>query len=372
MTTKPDLLWIAARLVSAGRLGVWFGLAALASGCHQGLIHRAADLPAQFSASPLQSARSLNLSRLANPSGSVETIQPGDVLSVTIATGVEDQEPAQWDLRVSEIDGQINVPLVGSVSVAGLQLTEAELLVRDESVRREVYRRPHVALAFQSRKSNRVIVIGAVADPGVKELPVAASQLVDALVAAGGLVDDASTVVEVRYPPSATALADRSPAATAGVVPARHDAAAEPAGPVQIDLAQLEFSGAESFALPNGAVLNVQRRPKPTVSVLGLVQRPGQYELPMDTDVRLLDGLALAGGRTMEIADRVRIIRSVPGRSDPVVVAASVREAKRDPQANIRLAKGDIISVEETPLTFTVETMRNFVGLGFTSPIPGL
>jgi hypothetical protein len=36
------------------------------------------------------------------------------------------------------------------------------------------------------------------------------------------------------------------------------------------------------------------------------------------------------------------------------------------------LAPGDVVSVEETPLTFTVGTIQSFVRFGFSSAIPGL
>lgn len=329
-------------------------------------------MPEEFSAAPLRSARSLNLSELRGNATSMELIQPGDVLNVAIATGLEDQEPAIWFLRVTQ-DGRINIPLVGPVTVAGLRLTEAEHLIRDESIRREVYRAPHLAVSFGTRQSNRVTVVGAVHDPGVKELPVAASNLLDAIVAAGGLTDEASTVIDVRYPPfHASPAGSMPPGASTGVLPANYTApGAGTTATARIDLAELEANGGGPFPLSDGVVLAVKQRPKPTISVLGLVHSAGRYDIPLDTDLRLLDAIALAGGRTMEIADKVTVLRSVPGHADPIVVKASVREAKRNAKTNIRLTEGDVVSVEETALTFAVETLRSFVGLGFTSPIPG-
>src|SRR5262249_29553585 len=95
-----------------------------------------------------------------------------------------------------------------------------------------------------------------------------------------------------------------------------------------------------------------------------------QFTLPVDQEIHMLDALAMAGGRTMEIADKVRVIRKVPGREEPVVIEASVRDAKRDGRSNIRLAEGDIVTVEETPLTFTVGTLREFIRFGFSAAIP--
>ncbi|MCH8061000.1 MAG: hypothetical protein IH861_00690 [Chloroflexi bacterium] len=115
----------------------------------------------------------------------------------------------------------------------------------------------------------------------------------------------------------------------------------------------------------------IPRKPS-EIAVIGLVKRPGQYEIPFDTDLRLLGALALGGGLTMEIVNKVNIIRTPPDGSRAIVIRASVRKAKRDGAANIRLAPGDVVSVEETPLTFIVGTIRDFVRLGFSSAVPGL
>jgi polysaccharide biosynthesis/export protein len=57
---------------------------------------------------------------------------------------------------------------------------------------------------------------------------------------------------------------------------------------------------------------------------------------------------------------------------EPVVIECSIRAAKRGGNANLVLAPGDVVSVEETPLTFTVGTIQNFVRFGFSSAIPGI
>jgi polysaccharide export outer membrane protein len=93
--------------------------------------------------------------------------------------------------------------------------------------------------------------------------------------------------------------------------------------------------------------------------------------MPEDQEMYLLDAIAKANGRTLEIADKVRVIRNVPNKAEPVVVEASIREAKRDAAANIRLAPGDVVSVEETPTTLVVGTIRDFVRFGFSAAVPG-
>jgi polysaccharide export outer membrane protein len=140
---------------------------------------------------------------------------------------------------------------------------------------------------------------------------------------------------------------------------------------VRIDLQRTEQMDPSAFQVADGSTVMVMKRAKRYVHVMGLVRKPDQFELPDDQEVRLLDAIAMANGRTLEVADKVRVIRNVPNRTDPVIVEVSVKEAKRDSTANIRLAPGDVVSVEETPTTLVVGTIREFVRFGFTSAIPG-
>ena len=54
------------------------------------------------------------------------------------------------------------------------------------------------------------------------------------------------------------------------------------------------------------------------------------------------------------------------------MINASIREAKLIDQANVRLAAGDVVSVEETPLTFVLDTLHKFARVGFSATIPGM
>ena len=81
--------------------------------------------------------------------------------------------------------------------------------------------------------------------------------------------------------------------------------------------------------------------------------------------------IAMARGLKFEIADKVHVIRNLDTQTEPVVIEASIKRAKRDGVSNIRLTAGDVVSVEETPTTLVVGTIRDFVRFGFSSAIPG-
>jgi len=87
------------------------------------------------------------------------------------------------------------------------------------------------------------------------------------------------------------------------------------------------------------------------INVIGLVRKPGQYEAPVNKSLYVLDALALAGERSNPWADKIIIKRHVRGEAEPIVIQTSVARAKREDDSNVRLAPGDVVSVEETPQT---------------------
>jgi len=341
-------------------------------------MHMAASLPREFAAPHRSNVQRIDLSKLARAPGTSEVIRPGDVLDVLIMTGLEERAVEPVPTRVAE-DGTLQIPLVGSVAVAGLELSQAEQVVHDESVQRGFYKAPQVALMMKARRTNLVTVVGAVESPGLKELTASQSDLLSALVAAGGLSKDASSIIEVRHPsedgdPARHAAGELALASRAeGPANTRGSSFATAHRTTQIDLENPPANSGRAFDLRDGSVVMVMKRPDEYVHVMGLVKKADQFKLPDDQELRLLDAIAMAGGRSIEIADKVRIIRRA-GNPDapPILIQASVREAKQDASANLRLASGDVVSIEETPTTFVVGTIREFVRFGFTSAIPGL
>jgi len=333
----------------------------LLCGC-QNATFQASTLPPEYAAGHTTGTRKIDLSNLARNSVRSEAIYPGDVLEVTIATGMEEKSPESWPLRVSDA-GAIDLPLVGTIRVAGLLLPDAEQLVRHECISRRLYRDPLVSVLLRKRKSIRVTIVGAVQKPGTYELPAVNSDLLAALIAAGGLNEKASTIVEIRN------LGDSGMLPDAGSGPRQTVAQA---GSVRVDLIAAGQGLSPAYRIDDGSVIMVREEEPKTIQVIGLVRKPDQLEIDPGKEVRLLDAIALAGGLTLELADKVHVIRNLEKADKPVVIEASIREAKRGGPANLLLAPGDVVSVEETPLTFTVSTIQNFVRFGFSSAIPGM
>jgi len=349
------------------------------SGCHHGY-YTPSSLPHQFQASASRDPELINWTNISSQAAAENRIDPGDLLEVTILSGIEDGQLPAYPLRVAE-NGTVNVPLIGPAHVAGLELVQAEQAITQLALRKEIYRNPTVSVQMKERKTNRVTVMGPVKKPGTYALRAANSTLFDAIVAANGLDDNADTVVEVRNPPaypSGNMLPRTDGPGIAG------DASNDLVGyqqplagggrpeSVLVNLASTKKDDLTKRPLEDGAVVMVHRQEPKVVHVMGLVNNAGQFEVPGNQDIHLLDAIAMARGRTMQLANKVCVVRNVPGQSDPVIIQLSVKDAKSNTNSNLRLMDGDVVSVEETPLTFTIETLRSFIRFGFSSTLSGI
>lgn len=336
------------------------------TGCQSGQSISASALPQHQRATALRDRGKIDLSRLAQTSINSDIVYPGDVVEVTVGTGLNEAEAKPWPLRVTDT-GEVDVPLVGLVSVAKKTFQEAEQAIHLASMEREIYRNPHVSMVLSKRKSNRVRVVGAVISPGDYELPVGSSDVLSSIVSAGGLAENAGTTLEIRHP----SKGDATSLASFDFSPASSNAKADDiASNVQINMMSFDEVSPTDLQVRDGSVVMVQERVPQTIHVIGLVRKPNGYEIPSDQTIRVLDAIALAGGRSVELADKVKVIRPLPAQEEPLVINVSVREAKRNGNENLLLATGDVVSVEDTPATFALNTLRSFLRFGFSTAMP--
>ena len=219
--------------------------------------------------------------------------------------------------------------------------------------------------------------MGAVETPGEYEMSTANSDLLTAIGMAGGLTDFADTIVEISQPSTLNRTSPRNPQQPIAQV--AYQTEMTPGTPTtraglsergRVDLVRATMSPPPAgFPLRDGSVVIVRKRPPRFVHVMGLVNRPDQFELPPNQDIRVLDALAMAGGRTLTFADRVFVVRPVPLAAKPALIEVSVREAKENSAANILLADGDVVSVEETPVTLVLGVLNQFIRFGVNGSV---
>ncbi|MEM8946996.1 MAG: SLBB domain-containing protein [Planctomycetota bacterium] len=353
-----------------------FAFSILAAGC-QSSGYRAAQLPAEFRVSQSSPNKAIDLSRIASQGTSDSIIAPNDLLKVTVATGRHDEKNTPVEIRVAD-NGTINVPVIGQVPVAGMEAFAAGQNIANLAIQRGMYKHPLVTVSIESKAINRITVLGAVEKPGTYEIPRGSSDLVSALAEAGGLTEEASTAIEVVRQPG-YALADNEPVQPssspeetseiqlAGYQSTRRANSPRPMEPktFKLDLAAGLPRQYSDYRLSDRDVVRVVPLEKQVIHVTGLVTSPGQFDLPPDQDLRLLDAVALAGGSSSPVADKVFVIRHAKNRAEPLVIEASLAKAKQNGLENLLLTAEDTVSVEQTPATTIVDAFSRFFRLSF-------
>lgn len=331
------------------------------------------ELPRTYIAAKRENPHTLDLHRLASATSVSDAIDRGDVIKVTINAGINERDSSTFPVRINE-NGVANLPVIGPVELAGLEMAEAEAVISAVCIERELYRSPNVTVEMSKQRTNKIMVVGAVEKPSLYEIPRGKSNLLAAIVAAGGLAKDAGTIVEIQNPvrggeeePSRIAEGGDS-----GVNAVSHSTPAKNVTmqTVKVDLVSATKSGTGQYLLEDGGVVNVRKQDPEPVFVDGLVVKPGRYEYPPGEELRLLAAISMAGGASNPVADKVYVIRRKPNSADTFVVNLKISDAKRNQAADLLLAPGDLVSVEQTPGTVLMDGFRRLnLGVGATLPL---
>lgn len=375
MSIPPPPSWT--RGLPFGARCTAFGWILALSGC-AAATYRVATLPEQYHAPAAINVETLDLASLSGSLEDPSLIEPGDLLEVAMVTDFVRLTATTTPVRVAE-DGTAAIPLIGPVPVAGMRVEQAEKAIAAHGTARGIFRTPCVTVTMKEQRKNKITVVGAVKKPGVYELARGSSSLLAALVAAEGLSKEAGTEVEIRRAGGEEGFAGRlgPPPYLAARPPAEGALAGyDPPQPLppsaqafKVNLAEAARCGGASCRLQDGDVVHVARRTLKPIYVLGLVRKPGEFEYPPSQELRVLDALALAGGVSNPIADRVLVIRQPAGQDGPIQIAASIQRAKAG-HDNLRLAPGDTVLVEQTAATALVDLIQTLFRVGFSATFP--
>jgi polysaccharide export outer membrane protein len=234
-------------------------------------------------------------------------IGPGDLLEISVLEAPD----LDRTVRVSA-DGEISLPLIGTVQAAGLTSRGLQAVLAN-LLQHSYMKNPQVSVFVKEMRSHPVSVFGAVEQPGVYQIREPRT-LIEVLSMAHGLaVDAGDTVIVMRHAgdpvsPAAAPAAGSGAAATsqAPLMPAsqKSDPASPPdqlaSGPssVKISLKRLLDSGSARYnvLVYPGDVVKVTRAG--VVYVVGDVRRPGGFLLKTNENISVLQALALAEGLT--------------------------------------------------------------------------
>ncbi len=246
-------------------------------------------------------------------------IAPGDVVSIDVF-GVDEFDR---ETRVQG-DGQIALPLLGRVGIAGLTATEAEEKIAAALREQQLVTQPQVLVVVEEYGSYGVTVQGAVVRPGV--YPVLGRQsLLEVIWAAGGLSDRASPdqkILVLRQ--GETGQAQR----------------------IEVDAQGLLNEGdlSANVSLEPGDRVVVPKAQQFTVYVSGAVRRPGPVEFSSASGLTVLQAITLAGGPTERAnLGKVTVIRQTQEGQETIQV--NLKKIQKGKDQDLFLQNNDTIRV---------------------------
>lgn len=205
------------------------------------------------------------------------------------------------DARVSE-SGVISYPLVGSVQVGGLTISEAEKKIGDALRMGEFIKKPQVNIVLRQVRGNQVAVLGQVSRPGRFPLETFNTRVSDMLAAAGGATATGDDVLII------TGQREGKPFRKVIDIPGLF----------------LNAKSEDDILLAGGDTLFVNKAPM--FYIYGEAQRPGPYRI--ERGMTVMQALAQGGGPTVRgsqnrlILNRRdttgNVVETVPKLTDPV------------------------------------------------------
>ena len=195
-----------------------------------------------------------------------------------------------------EQDGTFTFPHIGRITARGLTLRALEAELKKQ-LAAGYLRDPQVSVAVEAYRSQKILIMGQVAQPGEYQLT-GDMTLLAAIAKAGSVTAMAGReVVIVR--------AARKPGASNGEPPTDSQI-------LRIDLAALQGGNmALNIPLQDGDNINIPKAQ--SIFVTGQVKSPGGYAV--EPGMTVLQAIALSGGVTDRgTTRRVRILRIVNGK----------------------------------------------------------
>jgi polysaccharide export outer membrane protein len=239
-------------------------------------------------------------------------IGPGDLLRISFL-----REP-ELDQHLRVLDsGEVVLTLAGKVSVQ--RLTPAQAAARIASQYREgnFLLHPEVSVFVEEFATQTVTILGQVAHPGTVRLT-APRTLIDVISLAGGLTPDADRHIVLERGGKdgeriRTFLSNRAEEALN---------------------ADILVRPGDTIVVPKAGI----------VYILGDVAHPGGYVMQNDSQLTVLQAIALAAGTSKTASEkRVRLVRTIDGLSHSVDLP--LRDMERGRAPDVPLCANDILYV---------------------------
>lgn len=277
-------------------------------------------------------------------------IGPEDLLEINIY-GQDDMERV---VRVNG-DGEVSLPLVGSLKVAGLTPQQMEKRLH-ELYGSKYIQNPQVSVFVKEYRHQRVALTGALKTPGFYEM-IGSRSLLEMLAISGGLDEKAGDYVHII----------RLKGAKQDAKEVKLEDAPQSFAPnsetIVIDLRRLAKDGRLNIPIRAGDVINVPFAGN--AFVLGSVNKPGN--VPVKNNLTVSQAIAVAGSPVSALAapGNITIMRlDENGQAERIPVNLNRIVAKEEP--DIILKENDVVFVPESKIRKFLVDFRQFVGAGMS------
>ena len=373
---------------------------------------------AHFGAQDGQQTVPIDLNSI-RPAAQAVPVQTGDLLEITVSNLFQPEEPHTFPARI-KADGMIEVPLLGSVAVAGQTRENVESQLIYEFQQRELLVDPTIIVRNLEVPQVKIYVEGAVEKPGMIPLPREDASVYAALVSAGGLKSNAGSHISIarrlnvaaaqEYPETAALFSvehDSPHLSAAGAVEAMHsppggtmtkqtnrssdntsrtnqqyyvarkptmadvlspDQMRQNSGRVEYEVIWFDAHREDDrrtlveMRLSDGDIVSVSEV-SPPIQVTGAVKNPGSYNIPDSDSVTLIDALKLAGDvKATEVPLAITLVRpggsGWPGRR----WTSKLDQLEANPSKAPVLRPGDIIHVEQSTGNTLKQAVQGWLG----------
>jgi protein involved in polysaccharide export with SLBB domain len=186
--------------------------AALLVGCQEPKMSSSQQIEAFELAGPITPKVDIDQLLSAKDNYGVYTVGAGDVLELqmpTILTAVspklykdlqyQQQQVQPYLCRVSDT-GTITLPILGEMKVEGKTLAQIEAEIVSAYCPKYIITQPSVVCNVKEYYLKDITVVGAVVQPGVYKLQSNEMSLVNALMKAGGIIENGASVIIIKNP----------------------------------------------------------------------------------------------------------------------------------------------------------------------------
>lgn len=314
----------------------------------------ATQLPDTFRMPTRIVGNKLNLANLVVPPPSDYLLGLNDVLEISIPGMIPGVESPPMKVRVMA-NGEIQLPLVGAVSVKDMNLLQAQQAIT-QAYADGFLQNPRVSVSLAEKSTFDVVVLGEVKQPGIQTLPKYQNDVGHALASANGLTELAGDVIEVHR---RVGEIERIP-----MRPDEFDEydldAGDPKKILRIPLRGVpgQAYNQNDVTLVPGDVVVVPSRRAEVFWVVGQLNKTNAIRfqagdrdrelgvglvLPRETEIDVVTAVAMAGYLDpIDSPTTVTVHRQKPDGS-PFLIHVDLIDARYNPRATVLVRAGDII-----------------------------